>query len=277
MRIRHLFALMTTTHLVFGCGGKADTGEGSDTDSDSDTDAVTDTDESNQSVEKNAYLNGIVVWADGSAAEGLQMRLCHSSCYVASSDADGVYEFPGVEASAYTLQAVVTGDETYGTPTTPITLEADTTRELGAWVVPQFTTSETITGASEVELEGGLTVTADPDAVSRGTYSVSDEASVWSVRVEPDEAGILLEGIEGTVVGLWYLGNYDLQLEPAWSLGGVLELGLDAGTELQVWTASNADKGWSDNGVVTVGENGTLTQSEGVGLSQLTTLLLVQE
>ncbi|MDP6933536.1 MAG: hypothetical protein QGG40_11500, partial [Myxococcota bacterium] len=127
----------------------------------------------------------------------------------------------------------------------------------------------------QVELDGGLAVTADPEGVSRGTYSPSEEPFIASVWVDPQESGVPLEGIDGTVVGVWYLGNYDLQLDPSWPLGGTLDL--DEGTELQVWTASNSDKAWIDEGVLTVGADGSLAQTGGEGISQLTTLLLVLE
>ncbi|MDP6934187.1 MAG: hypothetical protein QGG40_14780, partial [Myxococcota bacterium] len=70
-----LFSFTLSVFLV-ACSGSGpidDTGSSGDTAQDTDTDTDTGTD-------KNASLTGVLVWTDGSAAEGLQVRLCYSSC-----------------------------------------------------------------------------------------------------------------------------------------------------------------------------------------------------
>ena len=85
-----------------------------------------------------------------------------------------------------------------------------------------------------------------------------------------------VEGAEGDVVGIWYLGNFDLLIDPGWTIGGAPELGLAEGDVVKAYSANNAGKAWKEEGVLSVGADGTLTMTEGNGLSMFTTLILVK-
>ena len=85
-----------------------------------------------------------------------------------------------------------------------------------------------------------------------------------------------MEGIEGTVVAAWYMGNFDSHLEPAWSFVVGSDYGLTEGTSLRIYTADYAAAGWHEDGTATV-TNGQIVSDEGSGMAYLSHLILVAD
>jgi hypothetical protein len=245
---------------------------------DTDTDVDTDVD-TGEPEEEWAELNGNLVWEDGSPATAIQVRLCYISCSTADPDEFGHYEFTKVKPGPYTLQYVRHGDRSYATPHGLVQLEALETRELDEIVVPLFKSRTDLSEAVAVEIDGGLTVQADPAAMTKGLYSFSDETYLSAVQLDPAATGIPFDGIDpaDTIVGLWYLGAFDFQLDPPWGFSGTVDLGLPEGASVRIRTASNDTKTWLEGGTATVGPNNALSSDADSGINQLTTMVLVFE
>lgn len=217
-------------------------------------------------------LQGRMIDADGVGSAGLQMRLCNDSCYMAETNGDGAFSFGYLSEGSYTLQAVDAANPDRATPHAILMVELGA-RTLPDWRIPEFALTTALTAPETVGLDQGLTVAADPDALSNGPYAMSDVAAVRSAWVEPAASGLPRDGLDGEVAAMWYLGTYDLQVSPPWPLGGTIAL--PAGT-YGVWTADNATKSWLRGGAVTVDAEGAVALKSG-GLERLTTLVLIEE
>ena len=220
-------------------------------------------------------IQGQFQWSDGTPAPSILVQFCASSCYMAVTDEEGLFEFSNVPAQHYTLQGWVSDDPTYSTPTAPVSIEEDTLTELSPWIIPPFTTQQNLSEASNYTLEDGLSINIDPSTFSKGPYSISEAHILSGVQIDPTQSGIPFDEIEGTVLALWHLGTYDLQFGSAGELGGTLNVPIEEGTELIIYTVSNSEKRWREDGRVLIGANQSITMLEGA-LSQLTTLIFVQ-
>jgi hypothetical protein len=253
----------------------------SDNDTDTDTDTAVDTDSSDTGDvdETLAQLTGSIVWEDGSPATTVQVRLCYVSCSTADPDEAGVYRFTKIKPGPYTLQFVRHGDRSFSTPHGLVTLADAELRTLAPISVPLFQTRTDLIEAGPVVIDGGLTVQTDLGVMVKGPYSFSEETYLSAVKVDPGTSGIPFDGLDAgdTVVGMWYLGAYDFQVEPPWSFSGTIDLGVPEGTVLRIRTSSNDTKTWLEGGTATVGANQLLTSDLDSGVNQLTTLLLVLE
>jgi hypothetical protein len=227
------------------------------------------------SEDPHATLQGRMVDTEGLPLEGLQMRVCMDSCVTAGTDSDGVFVYSRLDVGTHTMQAVSFSDEPQATPHAILTLADGDERVLEDWVLPGFVTKETLDGIATVILDGGLVLEADPASLGIGLYSSSVEPFVASVRMEPTTSGLPLDELPGPPVALWYLGNYDFQVDPAWPLSGTDALELAPG-EYSLWAAHNDTKSWRPEGTLQVDADGSAILTEG-GLSQLTTLVLTQE
>jgi hypothetical protein len=226
-----------------------------------------------------AELGGRLVWEDGSPATAIQVRLCYVSCSTTDPDEQGNYQFTKVKPGPYTLQYVRHGDRSYATPHGLVELGPLESRELPEIAVPMFQTRTDLSEATSVAIDGGLVVEADPVSMSKGLYSFGEDTYLSAVQLDPTTAGIPIDGIdtEDTVVGMWYLGAFDFQIDPPWPFSGTVDLGLPEGTTLRIRTASNDTKTWLDGGTAMVGEANTLSTDPGSGMNQLTTMVLVLE
>ena len=82
------------------------------------------------------------------------------------------------------------------------------------------------------------------------------------------------DGITGTVLAMWYLGNYDGHISPAWAFTLTDTLGLTEGQSVEVYAANYEEATWTPAGTATV-NGGVLVSSEGGGIPLLTTLIFV--
>ena len=94
-----------------------------------------------------------------------------------------------------------------------------------------------------------------------------------SVFHQADEVSVPIQGIEGTVHGVWFLGNYDLKIESGWALSGSIE-GLGTGSFL-LYGIDQTHKDWHLDGSIQVLDD-QIIAAEGM-LRQLNTLLLVSD
>ena len=284
MKTQALLSLLLGLSVTSGgCGDKdpVDSGSEGDSDTDADTDADTDTDvdtdaDTDTDVGEVATVRGMVQYADGSPAVGVQVRLCYYSCKTYDSDASGGFEYIDVEAGVnHTFQAVQIGDTSWAIPNSLVTLEPDTERtlETAITIVP-YTTTTPLTGQATIEGEG-ITIQADESGYVSGVYS-PDPSNVWvaTVEIDPGLAGLPADGMPGTPVAMWHLGNFDAELDPPWGFSTANTYGLQPGATVGVYTLDNIGKEWLSGGTATVGEQG-ITTDDGSGLPRLTTLILV--
>lgn len=228
-------------------------------------------------------LSGRVVDPSGRGVS-VQMRLCAELCRSAMTDAQGYFVYEAVEADHYALQAVYLPDQkNYAMPMDILTIHEDEQIELAApMILYPFATVHDLGGKSElVELDGGLTVMANPAAMtaseSYSPYLASGEPDyVAAVRVEPEEIGLPLPEVQGTVRAAWFMGRASVSLSPAWGFTLEDDLGLPEGTELRVLAADVDRKVWVDGGPARV-SGGRILSDDDAGIAVLSTVLLVTD
>jgi hypothetical protein len=241
--------------------GDSDADSDADTDGDSDADSDTDADE--------VDLSGSMKWEDGSGAEAVQVRLCLDSCIPYMTGKDGDFGFAVAADGTYAWHAPKLGDTTYATPFAPLDLIAGEKRSLGSITIPEY--AATADSAGEVDLDG-LTVDFDPGALAVGGYSFDTTAFIGATQMDPAGDVIPFDGIDGTVVGLWYLGNYDFSADPAFDITIDGEaLGLSEDDPVTIFNANTHVYGWDETGTATV-TDGLITVS---GALHYTSALLV--
>ena len=205
------------------------------------------------------------------------MRLCYESCYVAATDSSGAWAFASVPTADYALQAVVLGDSSYATPHAIVMLGSGENRRLtDEYVIHPFATRTELPEGSAVEVEGdGIVIEAQQEALQEGSYT-PDWASYYvaTVEVDPADAGLPWDGLTGTPVAMWYLGNFDMTVDPAFSFTTTRDYGLAPGTTVEIWSTSNEDHGWIYGGNATVTTDGRIAADPGSGIQRLTTLVL---
>ena len=222
----------------------------------------------------------MVQYADGSVGTGIQMRLCQELCRTSWVAEDGSFAFAQLPPGAHSFEAVVMGkQEAYATPLSPITLELDEVRSLDEiLIVPEFVTLEEFSSASSLIGDGGLTVDVDPEGFAvNAAKSPSSSVYLATVAVDPNTSGLPIEGLEGTPVAMWYLGNFDSHADPVWPFSvNNPDLNLTEGTQLNIYGADYGNKEWKPSGTATVDAEGVIHTDTDSGISLLTTLILVQ-
>ncbi|MCK6506526.1 hypothetical protein L6R53_24655 [Myxococcota bacterium] len=226
-------------------------------------------------------LTGQVLNADGSPAS-VQMRLCAELCRSVMTEADGTFEYLAVEADHYAFEAVNLADQkNYATPLDLISLGQDEVRALSTpMILYPFATVHDLGDKLElVELDGGLTVMADPSAMTASEANSpylqeGDPDYVAAVRVDPAAIGLPLDEVEGTVHAAWFMGRMSVTLSPPWSFTLDEDLGLAEGTQVRILASDYDGKEWKDGGTATV-TGGTLAADDGSGIPVLSTVLLV--
>lgn len=289
MRIQAILgAIIAVPILVFelvGCSGKDAGAGGSGTETgedtgDGDSGSGTDSDEDTGTEDdpNAASLTGTVTWEDGTpASSGVQVRLCYEVCISKTPDSMGVYVFDQAEPATHSLEVVVLGQQDdYATPLAPVVLGAGEDRALAETIsIPAWEDKEMLPEAAEVTIGGKLVVQADPAGLTPNMNSPSTDPYLAGVEVSPDGT-LPFDGVEGTVVAMWYLGLFEGELDPVWPFAVTDTYGLPEGTQLRVYAASYNDFAWLEGGTATVGAD-AITSDEGSGIPILTTLLLVAE
>jgi hypothetical protein len=252
--------------LLAACGGDEDKAAGGpDEASDSGTSAVDDgTDEDDDDTglaPGQGAFGGRVVDEEGAPLEGILVNLCAESCYAQRTDADGrwTHELP---ADLYSLE-LLEGDPsapTRGWPLAPVTVIEGETRILEDDVVmPLLTHHHTIVTDRWLEVGEGLDLYVDPNTWTAPDLAPEDaEPWVAGVRVDPAAAGLPLEGLEGTVVAMWYLAPLDSRPTGDWPVRLSGELGLAPGTEAALMVADYDAREWVAFSTVTVDDEGAV-------------------
>lgn len=267
--------------LLFACGDKEgdDTGTGGNTDGGTGDGGATD----GGTTEGGGTLTGQVLNADGSPAS-VQMRLCADLCRSVMTGSDGSFEYLAVEAAHYAFEAVNLADQkNYATPLDLITVGQDEVRALAEpMILYPFETVHDLGDTLEmVELDGGLTVMADPSAMTASEanspfLAAGDSDYVSAVRVEPDAIGMPLDEVEGTVVAAWFMGRVSVSLSPPWAFTLDDDLGLAEGSQVRIVASDYDHKEWKEGGTATV-VGGQLVSDDGAGIPVLSTVLLLSE
>ncbi len=223
-----------------------------------------------------AELHGRVVDASGAALSDAKVQLCSPlQCKPTEPDADGNFSYIGIEGDFFALE-VIPKTEGMSTALGFLTIDMEEVVTLeDPVVVPAFATSETISAIGMVELDGGLSTMAVPSTYSPPLGTPSDDVIVESVRIDPAAVGMPLEGIDGSVVAAWYLGQWNSTTDPRWSISVAGLEGVEEGDTLKIMTADYITVEWVDGGTMTVGADGTATADDGSGIDFLTTLVLV--
>jgi len=286
MTMRTLLLVAPAALFIGACtdgSGKDDSGTSgseeadSDTDTDADTDADSDADtDADTDTDVGAAVSGTAVWADGSPAEGVQMRLCYETCRTANTDGGGAWTFSGVENVDHTLQAVVLGDTSYAVPHSIVMLRDDESRSMAeSYRIDSFVTKTDLTEGGTADVSGdGITIDAVQASITAGSYTPDyGEYYVATVEVDPATAGLSWDGLDGSPVAMWYLGNFDSTVDPPFPFTTESTYGLDVGSKVNIWSTSSEEHAWVSGGTGTVTEDGIVTDG-GSGIRKLTTLVL---
>ena len=257
-------------------GGATETDADADADADTDADSDADADVDDTGAVYTGQLSGKVVGPNGGPIEGVQMRLCQGACRTAWPESDGSFVFTELPPGWHALEAVplATADDDT-TVLAPVEIGDGEQHGLDASIhIYPFTTKTSLSGTKDIELEGGLTVHTDAAGFSVGSTSPSADPYLAGTKVDPAVAGIPFDGITGTVVGMWYLGNYDSHISPAWGFTLTDTLGLAEGAVVQLYVGNYEEATWTPAGTATV-TGGALVSDADSGISILSTLLFV--
>jgi hypothetical protein len=255
-----------------------DTDADGDADADSDSDSDTDTDTDTDIGQGTTALFGTAVLEDASTITHGIVRMCALVCITADIESDGSFAFEGLDAMQYAFEATIEGENNYATTLGFVSLAPDETLTLSAPVViPVFTDTATVSTASDYTIGDDLVITADPDAYDPPLGTPADTPKTLSgVSMDPAGSGLPIEVIDGEIVGMWYLGPWTTETEPAWPFTATVAHDLAEGDQVNILVGDYYGLEWSDAGTATVGADGTITSDSGSGITILSTLLLVR-
>lgn len=223
-----------------------------------------------------AALYGTLIDETGNPLDGADVQLCTPyQCKTGTPDESGTFAFEDIEGALYALE--IKGEATDSAVVmTFIDLEMAEVRTIETpIVIPTYRTSTSLGSTTTIAVDGGLNVAAD------GNYTLpfgSDvEEALSGVKMDPATAGLPIDGFDGEVVGLWYLGTWNTEVDPAWSFSVDSLDGVEAGESLKVLTGDYVGNNWVEEGSATVQEDGSVSSDAGTGLSFLSTLVLIKE
>jgi hypothetical protein len=134
--------------------------------------------------------------------------------------------------------------------------------------------------AGTYDFDGGLSIDADPADMSSPT---GDPEGFLAGMVAPFEWGLPIDDEKlpvddqgGTLVAMWYLGQFDVDVANPWSFTATNDYGLAAGTVLDILVMDYGSQAWAIGGTATVSKDGKMIASDAEsGIPILSTLLLV--
>ena len=265
--------------VVLGCSKDGDDSTSAEADADPDTDTDTDTDTDADC----AVLDGMVVTESGGANDDVRVQMCNDlTCYPQSPN-DGAYEFPCLPATDYAFELAPTAEGVrYPSPSSPITLVKGEQRTIGSVVLEPFTNVYESFTAGTYDFDGGLAIEADPADMIAGGAAVELQGFLagmvapfeWGLPIDDEKLPVADQG--GTLVAMWYLGQFDVELANPWPFTATNDYGLAAGTVLDVLAMDYGTQSWAVGGTATVSKDGKLIVTDpGSGIPVLATLLLV--
>jgi hypothetical protein len=221
-------------------------------------------------------FQGSIAYPDGTIGDGSNTRIhmCQGGCLTAVWD-DGDFCYPEgrLNSGVYLFKVIPLGTEDHATPLSFVTIgEEDVVLDKPV-MVPEFSNVEDVVDGI-FEAGNGLEIHIVSDSYSS---MLGPDGYVAAVDVDPEEAGLPLNDLNTEkIVGMWYLGSYDADIEPIWSFQ-VHDTGLAVGTKVKILNSSYYDRKWLDVGTATVGEDGVLYTDDDSGISILSTLILLKE
>ncbi len=248
-----------------GCPGPE-----TDTDPDTDTDADSDSDTDSDTTLTGAFF-GTVVDDDGSGLAGLRVNMCRTACFTVTTDANGDFEYEGLELQTYSLHVEAIGDETLSDPQVPYTISDVAGHELDI-VMPGVGAHVALPATrGEIEAAAGLFFN-----VQQGDLTVlfEDDPTHMAGALVEEVDRLPLQGLAGTVLAVWYpepwsatpkdgLSGFPVRITDSWgSSGDVFEL----------WVANYDDVEWQKVGDFTSDGTSLTSSSE---LAKIETLVLV--
>ena len=270
-----LLAAMLLALPLIACGDKDDTStpEGdtdTDTDTDSDTDADTDTD---TDTDASGTFAGTVLTRDGSAGVG-EVQLCSSFCMTTQLDGEGGFLFSNLPTDRYGFHVELGHEVAQGLFMFDAESAVENTMASPYYALEWQQETELDAGATgTVHVGGNFMLAVDTDTMSL-PLGVSDYI-IQGVYVSPDFYPDT-SSIDGDIVGLWYLGPFNASFDPPAAFSIQTDLGVAAGTELQILCADYLGADWASGGTATVQDNGTITTDSGAGVLYTTAVALVQ-
>ena len=205
------------------------------------------------------------------------IKLCTPmQCKTTEPDADGAFEFVNIEGATFALE-IKGSDENSATMMGFIELAMEEVRILDIpIVVPNFQTSDNLGTSGTIAVDGGLNVSVDTNYELPFGTSV-DEKLNGVQMTDLTTSGLPLDGIDGEVVGLWYLGTWNTAIrDDGWSFTIDSLEGVAEGDSLTVLTGDYFSSAWVNDGTATVGADGVVTADDGTGITFLSTLVLVK-
>lgn len=223
-----------------------------------------------------AALYGSIIDESGIAIGAADIKLCTLvQCKTAVSNSEGSFEFVNIEGAYFALEIKGTAENSAVTLTF-IDLAMEESRTIDTpIVIPTYQTTDDLGSTASIAVHGGLTISADPNYTL--PLGAAGKDYLTGVKMDPATAGLPIEDLEGEVVGLWYLGTYNTNVDPGWSFSIDSLEGVAAGDSLRVVTGDYSGNTWIEEGTATVNEGGSVTSDAGTGLSFLSTLLLIKD
>ena len=221
-------------------------------------------------------VSGSIVDEAGAVMNVANVKLCTPMlCRTTEPDNEGNFEFIELEEATFALE-IKSDDENSATMMGFIDLSMEEARTLDEpIVVPNFRTSDNLGSTRTIAVDGGLNVSVDPGY--EPPFGINVEEKIKGVHVvDPSTSGLPIDGIEGEIVGLWYLGTWNTLVPAGWSFTIDSLPGVAEGESLTVLTGDYASSSWVNEGTATVGADGSITADEGTGITFLSTFVLVR-
>jgi hypothetical protein len=245
--------------VAIACSGQpadkgADTGADGDTDVDTDTDTDADADTDTPTACAST-LSGSVQRSGGAVVDS-EIRLCRGLlCRTDDTDAQGGFGFTN-----------------FATVLVPMLFDCSTTRDVPTELLPLDPESALGATAAEHPVGAGLYVTVGVNDLEPPLFGPPPDA-VAGVRVV-DFSGIPFDGIEGTVLAMWYVAPFNYLAVPSAGLPIRIdnEWALADDTALEVYVGSYDDNQWLSGGTATA-QGPDLV---GAAIPLVSTVILVQ-
>ena len=223
-----------------------------------------------------AALYGSLIDEGGNPIDAADVKLCTQyQCKTATPNESGAFEFVDIEGALYALE--IEGEAADSAIVmTFIDLAMEEVRSIETpIVIPTYRTSASLGSTSTIVVDGGLNVSADGNYTL--PFGTNLEEQLSGVKMDPTTAGLPVDGFDGEVVGLWYLGTWNTEVDPAWPFSVDALEGVEAGDSLKVITGDYLGNNWVEEGTATVEDDGSVSSDPGTGLSFLSTLVLIKE
>ena len=223
-----------------------------------------------------AALYGSIVDGSGAVMAMANVKLCTPlQCKTTEPDGDGNFDFVDIEGATFALE--IKGENANSATVMGfIELAMEEVRTIEApIVIPDFQTTDDLGAAGTINVDGGLNVTVDTSY--EPPFGSDVEEKLKGVQMtDPASSGLPLDGIEGEVVALWYLGTWNTAIPDGWSFTIDSLEGVAEGDSLTVLTGDYFNSAWVNEGTASVGADGAVTADPGTGITFLSTLVLVK-